>query len=102
MKFVLIIPASNFVSYFNFNFRFSRVKISKYNFAYDTLSENQKKYNAEIERKHKEEAERGMYPGGGSHSGGADPAEELAKKLGKRASEADQTNRKTLEHYFKI
>ena len=28
--------------------------------------------------------------------------EELAKKLGKRASEADQTNRKTLEHYFKI
>lgn len=68
----------------------------------DTVLENQKKYNAEVERKHKEEAERGMHPGGGSHPGGADPTEELAKKLGKRASEADQTNRKTLEHYFKI
>lgn len=67
----------------------------------DKILENQKKYNAECEKRYKEQIERGLHPNGGQ--GGSNSIEaEIAAKLGKRAAETEEKARKTFEHYAKI
>jgi hypothetical protein len=68
----------------------------------DAVLENQKKYNAECEKRFKENIERGLHPNGGSNTEKDSPEIALAKQLGKRTAEANQVNKKALEHYMKI
>lgn len=68
----------------------------------DAVLENQKKYNAECEKRFKENVERGLHPNGGSDTKKDSPEIALAKQLGKRTAEANQVNKKALEHYMKI
>lgn len=68
----------------------------------DAVLENQKKYNAECEKRFKENIERGLHPNGGSSTEKDSPEIALAKQLGKRTAEANQVNKKALEHYMKI
>ena len=68
----------------------------------DAVLENQKKYNAECEKRFKENVERGLHPNGGSGTEKDSPEIALAKQLGKRTAEANQVNKKALEHYMKI
>lgn len=68
----------------------------------DAVLENQKKYNAECEKRFKENIERGLHPNGGNGTEKDSPEIALAKQLGKRTAEANQVNKKALEHYMKI
>lgn len=68
----------------------------------DAVLENQKKYNAECEKRFKENIERGLHPNGGSNTEKGSPEIALAKQLGKRTADANQVNKKALEHYMKI
>lgn len=68
----------------------------------DAVLENQKKYNAECEKRFKENVERGLHPNGGSGAEKDSPEIAFAKQLGKRTAEANQVNKKALEHYMKI
>lgn len=68
----------------------------------DAVLENQKKYNAECEKRFKENIERGLHPNGGSNTEKDSVEIALAKQLGKRAAEANQVNKNALEHYLKF
>lgn len=68
----------------------------------DAVLENQKKYNAECEKRFKENIERGLHPNGGSSTEKDSPEIALAKQLGKRTAEANQVNKNALEHYLKF
>lgn len=68
----------------------------------DAVLENQKKYNAECEKRFKENIERGLHPNGGSNTEKDSPEIALAKQLGKRTAEANQVNKNALEHYLKF
>lgn len=68
----------------------------------DAVLENQKKYNAECEKRFKENVERGLHPNGGSGTEKDSPEIALAKQLGKRTAEANQVNKNALEHYLKF
>jgi hypothetical protein len=68
----------------------------------DAVLENQKKYNAECEKRFKENVERGLHPNGGSNTEKDSPEIALAKQLGKRTAEANQVNKNALEHYLKF
>ena len=66
----------------------------------DRILENQKKYNAECEKRYKEQLERRLHPNGSQ--GNKSFESEIAEKLGKRAAEAEEKARKTFEHYVKF
>ena len=68
----------------------------------DAVLENQKKYNAECEKRFKENVERGLHPNGGSNTEKDSVEIALAKQLGKRTAEANQVNKNALEHYLKF
>lgn len=68
----------------------------------DAVLENQKKYNAECEKRFKENIERGLHPNGGSNTEKDSVEIALAKQLGKRTAEANQVNKNALEHYLKF
>ena len=67
----------------------------------DAVLENQKKYNAECEKRFKENVERGLHPNGGSSSEKDSPEIALAKKFGKQKADAHSSSQEALNYYIK-
>lgn len=67
----------------------------------DAVLENQKKYNAECEKRFKENIERGLHPNGGSNTEKDSPEIALAKKIGKQKADARSSSQEALNYYIK-
>ena len=67
----------------------------------DAVLENQKKYNAECEKRFKENIERGLHPSGGSNAEKDSPEIALAKKFGKQKADARSSSQEALNYYIK-
>ncbi len=67
----------------------------------DAVLENQKKYNAECEKRFKENVERGLHPNGGSGTEKDSPEIALAKKFGKQKADARSSSQEALNYYIK-
>ena len=67
----------------------------------DAVLENQKKYNAECEKRFKENIERGLHPNGGSNTEKDSPEIALAKKFGKQKADARSRSQEALNYYIK-
>lgn len=67
----------------------------------DAVLENQKKYNAECEKRFKENIERGLHPNGGSNTEKDSPEIALAKKFGKQKADARSSSQEALNYYIK-
>lgn len=67
----------------------------------DAVLENQKKYNAECEKRFKENVERGLHPNGGSDTEKDSPEIALAKKFGKQKADARSSSQEALNYYIK-
>lgn len=67
----------------------------------DAVLENQKKYNAECEKRFKENVERGLHPNGGSNTEKDSPEIALAKKFGKQKADARSSSQEALNYYIK-
>lgn len=66
----------------------------------DAVLENQKRFNAEREKKYKEDIERKLHPNGGGNNEDDDNSITLAKKLGKQQAEARSGVQKALDYYI--
>ena len=67
----------------------------------DAVLENQKKYNAECEKRFKENIERGLHPNGGSNTEKDSPEIALAKKFGKQKADARSSSQEALNYYIR-
>lgn len=67
----------------------------------DAVLENQKKYNAECEKRFKENVERGLHPNGGSNTEKDSSEIALAKKFGKQKADARSSSQEALNYYIK-